>query len=151
MLFFPTTFVYKIFSSYSSNPHPPFLLFIIYILIAYALHMETVVSTVYNMANEKLFSIPKILLLPGMIGKQPILLLKIFPFVILSDVVKSYIVSTLTNEIETIGKQVKNVCRFLFYEFFFDCKFLALNNNTILVLLISLSFYFYSWNRKERD
>ena len=59
--------------------------------------------------NEKLFSIPKILLLPGMIGKQPMLLLKIFPFIILSDVAKSSIVSSLTHEIESIGKQVKNV------------------------------------------
>ena len=71
--------------------------------------METVVSTVYTMFNEKLFSLPKILLLPGMIGKQPTLLLKIFPFIILSDVAKSSIVSSLTNEIEAIGKQVKNV------------------------------------------
>jgi hypothetical protein len=37
------------------------------------------------------------------------LLLKIFPFIILSDVAKSSIVSSLTHEIESIGKQVKNV------------------------------------------
>jgi hypothetical protein len=71
--------------------------------------METVVSTVYTMFNEKLFSLPKILLLPGMIGKQPLLLLKIFPFIILSDVVKSSIVSSLTDEIESIGKTMKTV------------------------------------------
>lgn len=64
------------------------------------------------MFNEKLFSIPKILLLPGMIGKQPMLLLKIFPFIILSDIAKSSIVSSLTNEIEAVGKQLKNVSVF---------------------------------------
>ena len=45
----------------------------------YATNVETVISSVYNMVNAKLFSVPKILLLPQIVEKQPILLVKIFP------------------------------------------------------------------------
>lgn len=61
------------------------------------------------MFNEKFFSLPKLLLLPQIIAKQPMLLIKIFPFIVLSDYVKSTIAATLTSEVERISKKTKDV------------------------------------------
>jgi len=76
---------------------------------AYASNIETVVSTVYDLINNKIFSLPKLLLLPRIISNQPSLLVKIFPFVILSDYIKALISSTLTSEVERIGVKVKDL------------------------------------------
>jgi len=75
----------------------------------YATNVETVISTVYNMVNGKLFSVPKLLLLPQIIAKQPMLLVKIFPFILMSDYIKSTIVSKVTSEVERINKKTQEV------------------------------------------
>jgi len=75
----------------------------------YARNMDTVVSTVYDMVNGKLFSIPKLVLLPQIIAKQPMLVLKIFPFILMSDYIKSTIVATVTTEVERVNKEAKNL------------------------------------------
>ncbi|KAL7517980.1 hypothetical protein ACHAWX_002848 [Stephanocyclus meneghinianus] len=51
---------------------------------AYASSMDKVVSTAYDVINRKLFSLPKLLLLPGVISRKPSLLVKIFPLTIAS-------------------------------------------------------------------
>eukprot|EP00804_Cyclotella_cryptica_P025185 CCRYP_016989-RC/>CCRYP_016989-RC protein AED:0.09 eAED:0.09 QI:182/1/1/1/0.8/0.81/11/1581/464 len=51
---------------------------------AYATSMDKVVSTAYDIINRKLFSLPKLLLLPGVISRKPSLLVKIFPFIFLT-------------------------------------------------------------------
>eukprot|EP00559_Dactyliosolen_fragilissimus_P004218 CAMPEP_0184865746 /NCGR_PEP_ID=MMETSP0580-20130426/18891_1 /TAXON_ID=1118495 /ORGANISM="Dactyliosolen fragilissimus" /LENGTH=568 /DNA_ID=CAMNT_0027365055 /DNA_START=1033 /DNA_END=2739 /DNA_ORIENTATION=- len=76
---------------------------------SYASNIETVVSTVYNMINSKCFSIPKLVLVPAMIARQPILLVKIFPLVMLSDYIKSSVVATLNSEIERLSKKEKDL------------------------------------------
>lgn len=75
----------------------------------YARNMDTVVSTVYDMVNGKLFSVPKLILLPQIIAKQPMLVLKIFPFILMSDYIKSTIVATVTTEVERVNKKAKSV------------------------------------------
>jgi len=47
------------------------------------------------------------MLLPQVIAKQPMLLIQITPLILLSDYVKSTIVSTITTETERISKEVK--------------------------------------------
>lgn len=75
----------------------------------YAMNVETVVSTVYDMVNGKLFSVPKLLLLPQIVAKQPMLLVKIFPFILLSDYIKSTVVAKLTSEVERINKKTQEI------------------------------------------
>jgi len=76
---------------------------------SYASNAETVVTTVYEMINRNLFSVPKLLLLPGIVAKQPLLLLKITPLILFSDWIKSTIVASITNEVERINKEVKDL------------------------------------------
>jgi len=75
----------------------------------YAASMDTVVSTSYDVFNRKIFSLPKIMLLPGVIVKQPSLLIKIFPFIFLSDFIKARLVATVTNEVERLQKEAKEI------------------------------------------
>jgi hypothetical protein len=79
---------------------------------AYAANSETVVTTVYDMFNRNLFSLPKLMLLPGIIAKQPMLLIKITPMILFSDWIKSTIVATITTEVERVNKEVKDVSFF---------------------------------------
>mmetsp|Transcript_4269 Transcript_4269/g.8167 ORF Transcript_4269/g.8167 Transcript_4269/m.8167 type:complete len:839 (+) Transcript_4269:123-2639(+) len=76
---------------------------------AYATNSETVVTTVYDTFNRNLFSLPKLMLLPGIIAKQPMLLIKITPMILLSDWIKSTIVATITTEVERVNKEVKDL------------------------------------------
>ena len=76
---------------------------------AYATNIDTVVTTVYDMFNAKFFSVPKLMLLPQVIAKQPMLLIKITPLILLTDYVKSSVVSTITTEIERLNKLIKDV------------------------------------------
>jgi len=76
---------------------------------SYATNAETVVTTVYDMINRNLFSVPKLMLLPGIVAKQPMLLLQITPLILLSDWIKSTIVASITNEVERINKEVKDL------------------------------------------
>merc|ERR1719276_166937 len=75
---------------------------------AYATNIDTVVTTVYDMFNAKFFSVPKLMLLPQVIAKQPMLLIKITPLILLTDYVKSSVVSTITTEIERPNKLIKD-------------------------------------------
>jgi len=75
----------------------------------YARNIEIVVSTVYDMANRRLFSIPKLVLLPQMIAKQPMLVVKVFPFILMSDYIKSTMVAAFTTEYERVKVVRKNL------------------------------------------
>ncbi len=76
---------------------------------SYASNAETVVTTVYDIINQNLFSLPKLMLLPQIIAKQPMLLIKITPLILISDYIKSSIVATITTETERISKKVKEM------------------------------------------
>lgn len=76
---------------------------------AYATSMNTVVSTVYNMFNRKLFSLPKVLLLPAVISRQPMLVAQVFPFIFLTDWLKAAAVSYMTTEIELLQKEMNEL------------------------------------------
>ena len=75
----------------------------------YAGRAETVVTTVYDMVNSNLFSLPKLMLVSGIVAKQPMLLLKITPLILLSDWIKSTIIETITTKVERVTKEVKDV------------------------------------------
>ena len=76
---------------------------------AYARSVDTIVSTVYDVFNRKMFSLPKLLILPGVIGRQPMLLVRVFPFIFLADVLKGRIATTVTDRIERFKKEAKDL------------------------------------------
>ena len=63
-----------------------------------------VVSTVYKIVNGILFSFPKLLLLPQIMAKQPMFMLKIPPFILMSVYITSNAVSILISEVERMNK-----------------------------------------------
>ena len=67
--------------------------------------MDTVVTTIYDFFNRKLFSLPKLLLLPGIITRQPLLVAQITPFIFGSDFLKGKIMAFLTTNIERLQKE----------------------------------------------
>jgi len=75
----------------------------------YAGSMDTVVDTAYDIFNRKLFSLPKLLLLPGVISRQPLLLIKIFPFIFLTDMLKGRIVASVTDKVEEFQREARDV------------------------------------------
>ena len=71
--------------------------------------MDTVVTTIYDFFNRKLFSLPKLLLLPGIIMRQPMLVLQITPFIFGSDFLKGKILAFLTTNIERLQKECTEI------------------------------------------
>lgn len=63
----------------------------------------------YDVFNRKLFSLPKLILLPGVIARQPMLLVKIFPIIVLTDVLKGRIVASVTDKVEQFQKEARDV------------------------------------------
>mmetsp|Transcript_30627 Transcript_30627/g.46378 ORF Transcript_30627/g.46378 Transcript_30627/m.46378 type:complete len:824 (+) Transcript_30627:25-2496(+) len=72
---------------------------------AFGQSMDAVVSTNYEIFNRKLFSLPKILLLPGIIMRQPLLVIQITPLIFGSDYIKARVMAFLTTNIEKFRKQ----------------------------------------------
>lgn len=71
--------------------------------------MDTVVTTIYDFFNRKLFSLPKLLLLPGIIMRQPMLVVQITPFIFGSDFLKGKILAFLTTHIERLQKECTEI------------------------------------------
>jgi ABC-type multidrug transport system fused ATPase/permease subunit len=71
--------------------------------------MTSVIGKVYELVNRKLFSLPKILLLPGVMARQPMIMLQVFPFIFLSDWIKASVVSVMTSTIEALRKETMEI------------------------------------------
>eukprot|EP00543_Licmophora_paradoxa_P002909 CAMPEP_0202449284 /NCGR_PEP_ID=MMETSP1360-20130828/8022_1 /ASSEMBLY_ACC=CAM_ASM_000848 /TAXON_ID=515479 /ORGANISM="Licmophora paradoxa, Strain CCMP2313" /LENGTH=514 /DNA_ID=CAMNT_0049067151 /DNA_START=212 /DNA_END=1756 /DNA_ORIENTATION=+ len=76
---------------------------------AYAASMDVVVSTVYDFFNRKMFSLPKLMLLPGIIMRQPVLVVQLTPLIFGSDFLKGRVMAFLTLNIERLTKKVMDV------------------------------------------
>mmetsp|Transcript_23568 Transcript_23568/g.25998 ORF Transcript_23568/g.25998 Transcript_23568/m.25998 type:complete len:858 (-) Transcript_23568:101-2674(-) len=76
---------------------------------AYAASIDIVVSTTYGIFNRKFFSLPKLMLLPGIIMRQPILMAKLTPFIFGSDYFKARVMSFLTTKIEKFNKDATEI------------------------------------------
>jgi ABC-type Mn2+/Zn2+ transport system ATPase subunit len=71
--------------------------------------MNHIVNTNYELINRKLFSLPKILLLPAVMSKQPWLVLQVSPFIMFSDWLKGKVISSLTTKVENFDKEIKSM------------------------------------------
>jgi ABC-type multidrug transport system fused ATPase/permease subunit len=71
--------------------------------------MDTIVSTSYDLFNRKLFSLPKVLLLPMVMAKQPKMIAQIFPIIFVTDWLKGRAVSYMTHRIENLEKEVQDL------------------------------------------
>jgi hypothetical protein len=76
---------------------------------AYATSMDAVVSTTYEMFNRKLFSLPKVILLPTVIMKTPMVMAQILPIIFVSDYLKGVIINHMTTRVESLRKQVRHL------------------------------------------
>jgi len=75
----------------------------------YADYMSVVVSTTYDLFNRKLFSLPKLMLLPMIMMKQPKLVAQIFPIIFLTDWMKGRAVVYMTERIEELEKDTQQI------------------------------------------
>jgi hypothetical protein len=75
----------------------------------FAGYMDTIFSTTYDLFNRKLFSLPKVMLLPFVMAKQPKMIAQIFPIIFASDWLKGRAVSYMTNRIEDLEKDVQEL------------------------------------------
>ena len=71
--------------------------------------MDSVVAKTYDIFNRKLFSLPKVLMLPGVMARQPMLVVQVFPFIFLSDWIKAWGVSYMTTTIERLRKETMEI------------------------------------------
>ena len=71
--------------------------------------MNTVISTAYEIFNRKLFSLPKVLLLPAVMSRQPLLIAQVFPFIFASDWMKAAAVTYMTTKIEALQKEINEI------------------------------------------
>jgi hypothetical protein len=71
----------------------------------YSAAMDTVVQQTHAFISSKLFSVPKLALLPGVMRKSPSTLLAVLPLVVAVDFVKSGAEAYLTSSIEAIGRR----------------------------------------------
>ena len=71
--------------------------------------MDKVTETTYELFNRKLFSLPKVLLLPGVISRTPEMMATIFPIIFLSDWIKGRAITYMTTRVETLQKEIKEL------------------------------------------
>ena len=71
--------------------------------------MDVVVSTTYDMFNRKLFSLPKVLLLPSVISKTPQMMAQIFPIIFLTDWAKGRAITYMTTRVENLQKEINEL------------------------------------------
>jgi len=74
----------------------------------YATSIDNIANTIYELFNRKLFSLPKILLLPGVMARQPWLIVQVFPFIMVTDWVKASGVAFLTTKIEHLQEELQH-------------------------------------------
>ena len=84
------------FVSMNDLPHSP---------DAYASSLDTITSTIHTLTTRKIFSIPKIMLLPRLFLSKPRLMAIVLPSVFAMDFAKSNVMSYLTSTIETLTKE----------------------------------------------
>jgi energy-coupling factor transporter ATP-binding protein EcfA2 len=71
--------------------------------------MGKVLDISYEIWNRKLFSLPKILLLPGVMSRQPMLVIQVFPIIVASDWIKAAVMSAMTRKVEDLEKELQDL------------------------------------------
>eukprot|EP00980_Cylindrotheca_fusiformis_P001749 scaffold405_cov132-Cylindrotheca_fusiformis.AAC.1 len=75
----------------------------------YGEYMNVVVSTTYDLFNRKLFSLPKVMLLPMVMMRQPKMMAQLFPIIFVTDWMKGRAVSYMTTRIEHLEKETQQL------------------------------------------
>merc|ERR1740133_359036 len=75
----------------------------------FAGYMDTIVTTTYDIFNRKIFSLPKIALLPMVMAKQPMMIAQIFPIIFATDWLRGKAISYMTHRIEELEKDVQEL------------------------------------------
>jgi len=75
----------------------------------YGDYMNVVVSTAYDLFNRKLFSLPKLMLLPMIMMRQPKIIAQIFPIIFCTDWLKGRAVAYMTGRIEHLERETQQL------------------------------------------
>lgn len=75
----------------------------------YGEYMNVVVSTTYDLFNRKMFSLPKVMLLPMIMMRQPKMVAQIFPIIFITDWIKGRAVAYMTTRIEQLEKETQQL------------------------------------------
>ena len=89
---------------------------------AHAEALDDVVHTMYNLVERKLFSLPKMALLPGVFARHPLLAITGLPCIIAVDAAKSHLYAALTQRFELHRKAEKRADSTLSRVVAFDLK-----------------------------
>lgn len=76
---------------------------------AYAEYMDTIVSTTYDLFNRNMFSLPKVMLLPMVVARQPKMMAQMFPVIFLTDWIKGRAVAFMTRRIEKLQRDIQEL------------------------------------------
>ncbi|CAK0811106.1 unnamed protein product [Prorocentrum cordatum] len=80
-----------------------------YTVESYAHAFNGLVGTCSNVIEGKLFRLPKLLLLPGMLMNQPWLVVTVLPASVFLDVGRTKVVGSMTKRIEKMSKEVQEL------------------------------------------
>jgi len=70
---------------------------------------NSIISVMYSMVEIKLFTLPKILLLPGMMMSQPWLVFSVLPASVVLDFGRARVITTLTKRIEKLSRHIQEL------------------------------------------
>lgn len=80
-----------------------------YTVEGYTDAFNAVVGLIHRTVEEKLFSLPKLVLLPGMLVNQPMLVVSVLPASIVLDIGRTRIVTQLARRIEQLSRQIQDL------------------------------------------
>jgi len=80
-----------------------------YTIDAYTDAFNSIVDVSYRVVESKLFALPKLLLFPGMLQQQPMLVVSILPASIILDEGRSRMFASLTKRIEKMVREIREL------------------------------------------
>mmetsp|Transcript_86305 Transcript_86305/g.252501 ORF Transcript_86305/g.252501 Transcript_86305/m.252501 type:complete len:815 (+) Transcript_86305:48-2492(+) len=76
---------------------------------AYTDAFNSIVSVMFNAVELKLFTLPKLMLLPSMLVNQPWLVVSVLPGSIVLDVGRARMITAMTRRIEALSRQIQEL------------------------------------------
>lgn len=71
--------------------------------------MDAVLQNSHDLISRNCFALPKMMLLPNIVMKHPLILVQIFPIILIVDNLKNRVMAQLTMEIERMSKDQKDL------------------------------------------
>lgn len=72
---------------------------------------NSIVDVCYSLVEHKLFALPKLMLLPGMLWKQPMLVVTVLPISVALDVGRSKSIAMMTKKLEKMVREIQELAQ----------------------------------------